>query len=76
MEEPLTPEEKQVFLKRFGLRFYENYDKALKSGAISEEDLEEHDHIVARCVLIITAHQFEPISPKGKEMLSNLDKFI
>lgn len=76
MNDPLTAEEKDKFWSLVRKRFDENYSKALSSGGISEEDVKEHDHILARCILQITATDFEPLSPAGKKMLRNLELFV
>ncbi|MBA7682675.1 hypothetical protein ES703_91027 [subsurface metagenome] len=76
MKDPLTREEHWKFHQNFMNRYRENYQKALDSGAVSEEDLPEHDHTLARCIFIITAEDFTPLSPSGKEMLKNLEKFV
>jgi len=76
LKDPLTRVEHWKFLQNFKKRYKENYQKALASGAVSEEDLPEHDHTLARCVLMITAGQFEPLAPSGKKMLKNLEHFV
>lgn len=76
VKDPLTKFQKDEWFKQVRHRFDEKYAAALSSGAISEEDVTPDDHTLARCVLQITARDFEPISAPGKEMLENLEKFI
>ena len=73
----LTKKQKERWLRTVEAYFYRKYEEALKSGAISEEDVSlKSDYTLARCVLMITAKAFEPLSDVGKEMLENLSKFI
>ena len=74
MQDPLNPVEFEQFLQNFRKEFVSLYQSALKSGALPK--LSEHDHNLARSILIIAAHKFEPISKDGREMLRNLEKFI
>ena len=76
MKDPLTMKELETFVNCFCRRFGQNYEKALASGAMSEEDAREGNYNVARSVLMITAKQFEPVTKSGKESLRNLQNFI
>jgi hypothetical protein len=61
-------------LSRFEGEYFELYRQALNSGAI--QDVPEHDHTLAKCVLVIAAEKFRPVSDTGKAMLANLVHFI
>jgi hypothetical protein len=74
MTDPLTRTRHGEFLKRFEEAYFEAYDQALKSGAV--EDLPPDDHTLVKCVLVIAAEKFKPISDTGKAMLANLVHFI
>lgn len=74
MRDPLTDEEHDIFFENFKRVYDETYQKALNSGAV--EDLQKHDHTLARCILQIAAEKFEPLNRNGKEMLRNLRKFV
>lgn len=76
VSDPLTKFQKDEWWKLVRKVFDEKYAMALTSGAIGEEDVSRGDHTLAKCVLQITARQFEPVSPIGKAMLENLEKFI
>ena len=76
LKDPLTDEEKKKFLDNFTELFHQKYETALKSGALSDEDYEEHDHTLARCILVITAHKFEPLAKQGRMMLTNLELWL
>lgn len=77
MDDPLTTEEKEKWWRLVREQFDKHYESALASGALSEHiHMSKGDHTVARCVLIITADEFEPLSPTGKEMLRNLRLMI
>lgn len=72
----LTRKELVEWFQTVEVYFFKKYGEALQSGAISEEDMALKDYTLARCVLMITARAFEPLSDYGKEMLTNLEKFI
>jgi len=72
MYDPLTPVEFEQFLQNFRKTFVELYQQALKSGAL--EPQQEHDHTLARCILIISAFKYE--SGKSEKMRKNVEKFI
>jgi len=74
MNDPLNPVEFEQVLQNFRKTFIELYQQALKSGAL--EPQKEHDYTLAKCILIISAHKYEPTNKHGKEMLKNLEKFI
>jgi len=74
MRDPLNPVELEQFLQNFRKTFLELYQQALKSGAI--EPQEEQSYVLAKCVLIIAAHKYEPTSKRHKEFLQNLQQFI
>jgi len=74
MNDPLNPVEFEQWLQNFRIMFIELYQQALKSGAL--EPQQDHDYTLAKCILIISAHKFEPTNKHGKEMLNNLEKFI
>ena len=74
MQDPLTTREFDEFIKDFVIRMKSNYHKALKSGALSEEEVGgRSDHTVARCVAILTASQMKPVSVTGLNTLKNLE---
>lgn len=62
-------------LDTFCNRARTNFDSALKSGAIAEEEL-AHMGMVAKVVINITADGFRPLSKEGKALLKNLKNFI
>jgi len=72
--DPLNPVEFEHVLQTFRKEYITLYQQALKSGALPK--LQEHDHTLAKCILIITASKFKPTTKKGKEMLQNLQHFI
>jgi len=76
VSDPLNADQKKKWVQMVVDRFYRKYDEALHSGALSQEDLPKDNHTLARCILIITAKSFEPISDRGKEMLENLSNFV
>lgn len=69
---PLTMLQLKEFLNRFKAQFFDDYVKALDSGAV--EDLQ--GYTLARCILQISAKKFEPLGDDGREMLQNLEKFV
>lgn len=73
MKDPLNPAEFEQFLQNVRKTFIDLYQQALKSGAL--EPQEEHDHTLARCVLVITASKYEPMT-KRKGTLENLQHFL
>jgi len=76
MKDPLTRAEHFNLLLNFKKQYKEIYQKALASGAVSEENLPEHNHTLARCILMITAEKFEPLTSTGQKMLRNLQHFV
>jgi len=54
--------------------FYINIDRALSSGALSEEDMKELSFIQA--IFIITARSFNTRSPRVNSIVDNLRNFI
>lgn len=61
-------------LERFNNTFWEDFQNAYKSGALSGE---ESPLVVARCVMQITAEKFYmPDLANSKKILANLRHFI
>lgn len=63
----------EMFLDMLKAVTRKNMEKALKSGALSEEDINEHFHKVIKAVMDISA---TCNSPKSKEIKANLEHFI
>lgn len=56
--------------------YLKKLDSALKSGALSESDIEDSPMIVIKSVLVIAAEGVKPMSSYGKGVLANLRHFI
>ncbi len=68
----LAAEFKDVFWNDY----LKKLDSALKSGALSESDIENSPMIVIKSVLVIAAEGVKPMSPYGKGVLANLRYFV
>lgn len=64
------------FKDMFWKHYLEKLEQALKSGALSESDVENSGMIIAKSVLVIAAEGVKPMSPHGKKILANLRHFI
>jgi hypothetical protein len=69
-----TKRELETNLEEFRKLFWDNFEKAYKSGAIDPDS--DAPTIVMKCVLRITAEQCTPYSDYGKKMLNNLRHFV
>lgn len=49
---------------------------AVESGALSEDDIENHPMTIARCVLFLAAEATLPWHKDGKAMLENLRSLV
>lgn len=78
----MTKEQEKVmaqaaeFKDVFWDHYLEKLEQALKSGALSESDVENSGMIIAKSVLVIAAEGVKPMSPYGKRILANLRHFI
>ncbi len=72
-----TPSTKPL-LQRFRGEYFTTYQAALKSGAVNTEELQPHDHLLAKNCLIIAAEQFGPLHKGDQQdkMLKNLRHFV
>jgi hypothetical protein len=60
-------------IKNFVTEFVANFDKAHRVGALPDNATPVE---IARCIMVITAADFEPMSRANKVMLYNLRHFI
>ena len=60
-------------LHNFNGLFFELFGEAKNSSAIAEGHT---DVEIARCVLVLTANRFAPLSRPNRELLKNLEHFI
>ena len=67
------PEEIKAFTETFVNAFWKNWDAAKISGAI---DSSQTNIELARCIFVITARYFEPMSDYNRKQLSNLSHFV
>ena len=74
----LEPEAEQAaqdeLLENFGNEFRKLFAEAIASGGAGTDKYTPFE--IGRCVLIIAAENFGPISKEGKKLLANLRHFI
>ena len=77
MKRPLTEVELEKFLEDFKEYFYRTYEKALESGALTEEETKEGSYIAAKFALFLTAENYASYGTKSrKKSLDNLRYFV
>lgn len=68
------PKDVPDVLKRFERKFRESYFRMYETEAINKDN--DDEIIVARCILLLTARQFQPLSGYGHLLLAELENFI
>lgn len=61
-------------INNFGIEFVRLYKQAVDSGGAGRDHYTPYE--IGRCVLIIAAENFGPVSKEGKKLLANLRHFI